>query len=108
MVLVDVQGEEEEVIAEDVGLPCGVRKVVRIQIPVGGEEMRVVAVDRGVASPVGPSLDQIHVRVDNVVIKPPQGDEGLDVVRQQVAALVVPNLDTRPAWRRPRSLPGAW
>ena len=33
MVLVDMQGEEEEVIAEDVGLSCGIRKVVRIQIP---------------------------------------------------------------------------
>ena len=80
MVLVDMQGEEEEVIAEDVRLSRGIWKVVRIQIPVGGEEMRVVAVDRGVASPVGPSLDQNYVRIDNIVIKPLRGDEGLDVV----------------------------
>ena len=79
MVLVDVHGEEEEVIAEDVGLPCGIRKVVRIQIAERSEEVCVMAVDRGIASLVGSSLNQVHVRVNDIVIKPPRGDEGLNV-----------------------------
>ena len=53
--------------------------MVGIQIPEGAEKVCVVAVDRGVASPVGPPLDQVHVRVNDVVVKPPQGNEGLNV-----------------------------
>ena len=76
----DVHGEEEKVVAEDVGFPRSIRKVVGIQIPESAEEVCVVAVDQGIARPVGLPLDQVHLCVNDVVVKPLRGDEGLNVV----------------------------
>ena len=43
-------------------------------------KMCVVAVDQGIARPVGLPLDQVHLCVNDVVVKPLRGDEGLNVV----------------------------
>ena len=37
--IMDVHGEEEEVVAEDVGLPCSNWEVIGLQIPVSAEEV---------------------------------------------------------------------
>ena len=39
MDIVDVHGEKEKVVAENVGLPCSNREVVGPQVPEGTEEM---------------------------------------------------------------------